>query len=91
MLYAGSSWSELPISTSPQQGESGEEFDYEFIIDQFFDISGDIDGVKNFNLFICENPSFSVKLVSGLSRSLEIEQQQEFTLNIDGENIWNLS
>lgn len=91
MLYAGSSWSELPISTSPQQETSGEEFDYEFIIDQFFDVSGGIDGVQNFNLDICENPSFSVRILSVLSNSLEIEQQQEFTLTIDDENTWNLS
>jgi hypothetical protein len=91
MLYAGSSWSELPISTSPQQESSGEEFGYEFTIDEFFEISGDIDGTKSFSLYICENPSFSVTIVREVSNLLELEQQQEFTLRIDDDNTWNLS
>lgn len=91
MLYAGSSWSELPISTSPQQESSGEEFGYEFVIDEFFEVTADIDGTKSFTLYICENPSFSVNLLRTLNNSLEIEQQQEFILRLDEENTWNLS
>lgn len=91
MLYGGVAWSELPISTSKEQESNGEIFEYGFLIDEGIGFNLDIQGGKGFELFICENPSFSVDISSNISSILQIEQIQEFNLDIDEDNTWSLS
>jgi hypothetical protein len=91
MLYAGSAWSELPISTSKEQEPNGEEFDFGFLIDEGLGFNLDIQGDRAFQLRISQIPSFSVDISASLDKSLQIEQQEEFNLSIDENNTWRLS
>ena len=77
MLYAGSAWSELPISTSKEQEPNGEEFDFGFLIDEGLGFNLDIQGDRAFQLRISQIPSFSVDISASLDQSLQIEQQED--------------
>jgi hypothetical protein len=91
MLYAGSAWSELPISTSKEQEPNGEEFDFGFLIDEGLGFNLDIQGDCPFQLQISQVPIFGVDISATLTRNLQIEQQEEFNLPIDENNTWRLS
>jgi len=60
MLYAGSTWSELPISTSKEQELSGEEYLYELIIDGVLSIELEIQESEDLELYITQEINFSV-------------------------------
>ena len=60
MLYAGSSWAELPISTSKEQELSGEEYLYELIIDGVLSIDLEIQESEDLELYITQEIDFSV-------------------------------
>ena len=60
MLYAGSAWSELPISTSKEQEISGEEYLYELIIDGVLSIELEIQESEDLELYITQEIDFSV-------------------------------
>jgi hypothetical protein len=60
MLYAGSAWSELPISTSKEQELSGEEYLYELIIDGVLSIELEIQESEDLELYITQEIDFSV-------------------------------
>lgn len=60
MLYAGSAWSELPISTSKEQELSGEEYLYELIIDGVLSIELEIQESEDLELYITQEINFSV-------------------------------
>lgn len=62
MLFAGSTWSELPISTSKEQDLNGELFGYEFLIDQILPIDLQIDEEEQFNLKISQEEDFEIDL-----------------------------
>lgn len=72
MLFAGSTWSELPISTSKEQDLNGEEFGYDFLIDQILLLDLDIQEEKDFVLDIEEEKDFA----------LPIDQSSEFNVEI---------
>lgn len=90
MLYGGVAWSELPISTSKDQEANGEIFEYGFLIDEGLGFNLEVQGGKIFNLSIAEDLNFSVNIKSTISNIFEIEQVQEFTLDIDKDNTWSL-
>lgn len=62
MLFAGSTWSELPISTSKEQDLNGEEFGYDFLIDQILPLDLDIQEEKDFVLPIDQSSEFNVEI-----------------------------
>jgi len=74
MLYGGSSWSELPISTSLLQVQNGEAFEYGLLIDEAFAFSGTMDSgfIQNLNLTTQESFSCSMTEVSGLSFEIQL-------------------
>ena len=91
MLYAGSSWSELPLSTTKQQEPNGAVFDIDFLIDQILINGTDIDTQKRFNLKMDTKFNFNLDVAASLSNVFFIDQQREFTLEIDENNTWDLS
>lgn len=60
MLYAGSCWSELPICTSKEQEANGEQFGYEFLIDEALGVGLEIQRDKQLELYISQQLSFSL-------------------------------
>lgn len=60
MLYAGSAWAELPISTAKEQEASGEEYLYELIIDGVLSIDLEIQEGEDLELYITQEIDFSV-------------------------------
>jgi len=60
MLYAGSSWSELPISVAKEQEASGEEYLYELIIDGILSMDLEIQEAEDLELYITQEVDFSV-------------------------------
>jgi hypothetical protein len=60
MLYAGSAWAELPISTAKEQETSGEEHLYELIIDGVLSIDLEIQEGEDLELYITQEIDFSV-------------------------------
>jgi len=91
MLYGGVTWSELPISTSREQEASGEEFEYNFIVDGILDLNLNIQVDKAIELLIDQELGFGVDIKQTMSKAFEIEQVQEFNLQIDKDNTWSLS
>lgn len=91
MLYAGSSWSELPISTTKQQEPNGEIFDFDFIIDQIFPNLECIDTETNFLTTVCRNPKYTLNIDQLMAKIFKIDQIMGFTLEIDENNTWDLS
>jgi len=62
MLFAGSTWSELPISTSKEQDLNGELFGYEFLIDQVLPLELEIEEQEDFELKIDQEAKFNIDL-----------------------------
>jgi hypothetical protein len=62
MLFAGSTWSELPVSTSKEQDLNGELFGYEFIIDQILPLDLEIEEEEDFELKISQESKLNVDL-----------------------------
>lgn len=62
MLFAGSTWSELPISTSKEQDLNGELFGYEFLIDQVLPLDLEIEEQEDFELKIDQEAKFDIDL-----------------------------
>lgn len=62
MLFAGSTWSELPISTSKEQDLNGELFGYEFLIDQILPLNLEIEEQEDFDLKISQESRFKIDL-----------------------------
>lgn len=62
MLFAGSTWSELPISTSKEQDLNGELFGYEFLIDQILPLNLEIEEQEDFELNISQESRFKIEL-----------------------------
>lgn len=62
MLFAGSAWSELPISTSKEQDLNGELFGYEFLIDQILPLDLEIEEQEDFALKIDQEVKFDIDL-----------------------------
>lgn len=62
MLFAGSTWSELPISTSKEQDLNGELFGYEFLIDQVLPLDLEIEEQEDFELKIDQEAKFNIDL-----------------------------
>ncbi len=62
MLFAGSTWSELPISTSKEQDLNGELFGYEFLIDQVLPLDLEIEEEEDFELKISQESKLNVDL-----------------------------
>ncbi len=91
MLYGGVAWSELPISTSKEQEQNGECFEYNFLLDEALQLSLEVQAVKSLTLSICKIPSFGVDITEVLDNGLSINSQFNFTLSIDERNTWNLS
>jgi hypothetical protein len=91
MLYAGVTWSELPISTSKEQEANGEIFDYEFLVDEALPIELCIEVDRGIDLQIQQDPDFSVKVTRELNSLFYIQQQVDFILYIDEDNTWSLS
>jgi hypothetical protein len=60
MLYAGSSWSELPLSTSKEQELSGGIICYELLTDGVLEIDLEIQTFESVELFITQQIDFSV-------------------------------
>lgn len=60
MLYAGSAWAELPISTAKEQEANGEEYLYELIIDGVLSIDLEIQEGEDLELYIAQEIDFSV-------------------------------
>lgn len=63
MLFAGSAYSELPISTTKEQEFYGEEFYYNLIIDRFFNSDLEIQQGESFELNIAQNLNFDTDLL----------------------------
>lgn len=62
MLFAGSAYSELPISTSKQQELNGEEFYYDFLIDQLFPLDLNIQEEEDFALSISRSLDYELDI-----------------------------
>ena len=60
MLYAGSSWSELPIAVAKEQEASGEEYLYELVIDGVLSMDLEIQEDEAMELYITQEIAFSV-------------------------------
>lgn len=60
MLYAGSSWSELPVSTSKEQELSGAMVCYELVTDGVLQIDVEIQRFESVELYITQQIDFSV-------------------------------
>lgn len=82
MLFAGSTWSELPISTSKEQDLNGEEFGYDFLIDQILLLDLDIQEEKDFVLDIQEEKDFVLYIQEEKDFVLPIDQSSEFNVEI---------
>ena len=80
MLYAGSSWSELPISVAKEQEASGEEYLYELVIDGALPMDLEIQGGNSLELYITQEPAFSVYIDTEIAQDLEIEENQTWNL-----------
>jgi hypothetical protein len=81
MLYGGVAWSELPFSTSKEQEQNGECFEYNFLLDEALQLNLEVQAVKSLTLSICKIPSFAVGITEVLDKGLSIDEQ----------NTWNLS
>lgn len=73
-----------------QQITNGEEFYYDFIIDELLEFDLNIQGDRNISLYLCKSPYFSVDINTSIDYSLNIKQSIDFILTIDDENIWSL-
>lgn len=62
MLFAGSAYSELPISTSKQQELNGEEFYYDFLIDQLLPLDLNIQEEEDFALSISRSLDYELDI-----------------------------
>lgn len=82
MLFAGSTWSELPISTSKEQDLNGEEFGYDFLIDQILPLDLDTQEEKDFILDIQEEKDFVLDIQEEKDFALPIYQSSEFNVEI---------
>lgn len=82
MLFAGSTWSELPISTSKEQDLNGEEFGYDFLIDQILPLDLDTQEEKDFILDIQEEKDFVLDIEEEKDFALPIDQSSEFNVEI---------
>ena len=91
MFYGSVAWSELPISTYRPQEANGEEFEYGVLVDEAFEVTGEIDLDKGFVLCISQNTDLSVNTSREIANTLEIEQVEDFNLSIDENNTWSLS
>ena len=80
MLYAGSAWAELPISTAKEQEASGEEYLYELVIDGTLPMDLEIQGGNSLELYITQEPAFSVYIDTEIAQDLEIEENQTWNL-----------
>lgn len=60
MLFAGSAYSELPISTYKPQELNGDEFVYELIIDQILPGNFEIEQQEDFDLSIQQEFEFNI-------------------------------
>ena len=80
MLYGGSSWSESPIAAPKEQEASGEEYLYELIIDGVLSIDLEIQGGNSLELYITQEPAFSVYIDTEIAQDLEIEENQTWNL-----------
>ena len=80
MLYAGSSWSELPISVSKEQELTGEKYLYELLIDGALPMDLQIQVDKSLETYIDQEPTFSVYIDRELSKDLKIDKNQTWNL-----------
>lgn len=73
MMFGGSSWSELPLSSLPIAVFNGDEFNFTFVIDTELAVIGTIDQVLE-----------SAKIIDTvLPITGTIDQMDNFTLTID--------
>jgi hypothetical protein len=66
MLYGGVAWSEIPISTSKEQEQNGECFEYNFLVDEALPIELCIEVDRSIDLQIQQDLDFSVKVTREL-------------------------
>lgn len=52
MIFGHTAWSELPLSTLKTQIENGEDFDFDFIIDEILPVDFEIDTENDFDFRI---------------------------------------
>lgn len=90
MLFAGSTWSELPISTSKEQDLNGEEFGYDFLIDQILPLDLDTQEEKDFILDIQEEKDFVLDIQEEKDFVLYIQEEKDFVLPIDQSSEFNV-
>jgi hypothetical protein len=85
MLYGGSCWSELPVSTSKPQQANGDVFRFNFLIDQI--LSGDyqIDQTLRTVAFIDQELNVNTMLGRVIEFKLPISRQNSFTLDPNDE------
>jgi hypothetical protein len=90
MLYGGVAWSELPISTSKDQQPNGEIFDFGFTIDQNYGIQMTVDPENIMQLDIQQAGELSIDITQRFAGIFKVDQQINFTLEIDENNTWSL-
>ena len=80
MLYGGSSWSEVPLSSLRIPLFNGDEFNFGFIIDTEFGLTGTIDQVLPSNKKVDTVVSFDGKLDTVNQFALSIDESTSETL-----------
>ena len=80
MLFGGSSWSEVPISSLTFRSFNGDEFHFGFIIDTELGLTETIDQVLSSNKIVDTVVSFDGKLDTVDQFSLSIDESTSGTL-----------
>lgn len=81
MLYGGSCWSELPVSTSKPQQANGDVFSFNFLIDQILDGEYQIDQIFRTTASIDQELNVNTMLGSVIEFSLPINRHNSFILD----------